>query len=162
MTSDLKYTEKKTDGLPLPKRYWAILSIALGLFPLELAICYQYTYRYTALYMVYKYLPDHSSRFDIIWRIILCGVGFRLFQLPNNSTIISSAPQHRSGAASGMLGTARLLGQTLGATLAAMMFTLVPGNSTQAALLLAGTFALVAAVVSCLRLSQTSPLKQNS
>ena len=109
-----------------------------------------------------SFLPDNPTRLDIIWRMVLCGAGFGLFQSPNNSTIISSAPQHRSGAASGMLGTARLLGQTLGATLAAMMFTLVPGNSTQAALLLAGTFALVAAVVSCLRLSQTSPLKQNS
>ncbi len=108
------------------------------------------------------FLPDNPSRVDIIWRMVLCGIGFGLFQSPNNSTIISSAPQHRSGGASGMLATARLLGQTLGATLAAMMFTLVPGNSTQAALLLAGTFAIVAAVVSCLRLSQTSPLKQNS
>ncbi len=105
------------------------------------------------------FLPDNPSRFDIVWRMILCGAGFGLFQSPNNSTIISSAPQHRSGGASGMLGTARLLGQTLGATLAAMMFSLVPHNSTQAALLLAGGAASIAAVVSCLRLSQTSPLK---
>jgi len=105
------------------------------------------------------FLPDNPSRLDIIWRMILCGAGFGLFQSPNNSTIISSAPQHRSGGASGMLGTARLLGQTLGATLAAMMFSLVPHNSTQAALLLAGGAASIAAVVSCLRLSQTSPLK---
>ena len=50
-----------------------------------------------------SFLPDHPSRFDIVWRMILCGIGFGLFQSPNNSTIISSAPQHRSGGASGML-----------------------------------------------------------
>ncbi|EIR78873.1 major Facilitator Superfamily protein, partial [Yersinia pestis PY-32] len=57
-------------------------------------------------------LPANPSDVDIIWRMILCGAGFGLFQTPNNHTIISAAPQHRSGGASGMLGTARLLGQT--------------------------------------------------
>ena len=59
---------------------------------------------------------------DIIWRMILCGAGFGLFQSPNNHTIITSAPRHRSGGASGMLGTARLLGQSTGAALVALMF----------------------------------------
>ncbi|HEX7945123.1 MAG TPA: MFS transporter, partial [Phenylobacterium sp.] len=48
------------------------------------------------------------SDLDIAWRMALCGVGFGLFQSPNNHTIVTSAPRHRSGAASGMLGTARL------------------------------------------------------
>ena len=104
-----------------------------------------------------SFLPDHPSMFNIIWRMLVCGIGFGLFQSPNNSVIISSAPQSRSGGASGMLGTARLLGQTLGTTLVAMIFTLVPHNSTQATLLLAGVFAALAAVVSCLRLSQPTP-----
>ncbi|EIQ92184.1 major Facilitator Superfamily protein, partial [Yersinia pestis PY-03] len=51
-------------------------------------------------------LPANPSDVDIIWRMILCGAGFGLFQTPNNHTIISAAPQHRSGGASGMLGTA--------------------------------------------------------
>ncbi|WP_016596490.1 MFS transporter, partial [Yersinia pestis] len=50
-------------------------------------------------------LPANPSDVDIIWRMILCGAGFGLFQTPNNHTIISAAPQHRSGGASGMLGT---------------------------------------------------------
>jgi len=108
-----------------------------------------------------SFLPDNPSKFDIIWRMVLCGAGFGLFQSPNNSTIISSAPQHRSGGASGMLGTARLLGQTLGATLVAMMFSLVSGNSTKACLLLAGSFAILAAGVSCLRLSHPSHISSN-
>ncbi|WP_016597629.1 MFS transporter, partial [Yersinia pestis] len=42
-------------------------------------------------------LPANPSDVDIIWRMILCGAGFGLFQTPNNHTIISAAPQHRSG-----------------------------------------------------------------
>ncbi|WP_016678034.1 MFS transporter, partial [Yersinia pestis] len=45
-------------------------------------------------------LPANPSDVDIIWRMILCGAGFGLFQTPNNHTIISAAPQHRSGGAS--------------------------------------------------------------
>lgn len=110
----------------------------------------------TGLFLL-SFLPNEPSRLDIIWRMIVCGIGFGLFQSPNNSTIISSAPQHRSGGASGMMGIARLLGQTLGATLVAMMFTIDPANSTQDSLLLAGTFAIFAAAVSCLRLSHPTP-----
>ena len=105
-------------------------------------------------------LPAHPADMDIIWRLFICGAGFGLFQPPNNSTIISSAPTNRSGGASGMLGTARLLGQTLGATLVAMLFNLVPNHSTQACLYLAGTFAVIAGIVSCLRISQPAPLKR--
>lgn len=105
-------------------------------------------------------LPAHPADMDIIWRLFICGAGFGLFQTPNNSTIISSAPTNRSGGASGMLGTARLLGQTLGATLVAMLFNLVPNHSTQACLYLAGTFAVIAGIVSCLRISQPAPLKR--
>jgi MFS transporter, DHA2 family, multidrug resistance protein len=47
----------------------------------------------------------------------LSGAVFGLFQSPNNRTMIAAAPRERSGGASGMLGTARLLGQTIGASL---------------------------------------------
>ena len=104
-------------------------------------------------------LPVHPTDMDIIWRLFVCGAGFGLFQTPNNSTIISSAPTNRSGGASGMLGTARLLGQTLGATLVAMIFNLMPSNSPHACLYLATGFAVIAAIVSCLRISQPRPLK---
>lgn len=104
-------------------------------------------------------LPEQPGNMDIVWRLFICGAGFGLFQTPNNSTIVSSAPANRSGGASGMLGTARLLGQTLGATLVAMMFNLVPGHSTQTCLYLATAFAILAAIVSSLRISQPRPLK---
>lgn len=99
-------------------------------------------------------LPANPSDMDIIWRMALCGAGFGLFQSPNNHTIISAAPQHRSGGASGMLGTARLLGQTSGAALVALMFNLFSTSGTHASLILAGCFASIAALVSVLRISQ--------
>ena len=71
-------------------------------------------------------LPPEPSHLNIIWRMLLCGAGFGLFQSPNNHTIISSAPRNRSGGASGLLGTARLLGQTTGAAMVALMFNLFP------------------------------------
>ncbi|NNS05401.1 MFS transporter [Erwinia sp. JH02] len=99
-------------------------------------------------------LPASPADGDIIWRMILCGAGFGLFQSPNNHTIISSAPRHRSGGASGMLGTARLLGQASGAALVALMFNLFATQGTHLSLLLAGSFATVAALVSALRITQ--------
>jgi len=99
-------------------------------------------------------LPASPSDVDIIWRMMLCGAGFGLFQSPNNHTIISSAPRHRSGGASGMLGTARLLGQTSGAALVALMFNLFANQGTHFSLLLAGSFAAIAALVSALRITQ--------
>ena len=54
----------------------------------------------------------------------MAGAGFGLFQSPNNRTMLSAAPPERAGGASGMLGTARLTGQTLGAALVALIFNL--------------------------------------
>ena len=99
-------------------------------------------------------LPSSPTGLDIILRMILCGAGFGLFQSPNNHTIITSAPRHRSGGASGMLGTARLLGQSSGAALVALMFNLAGQNGNHVALLTAGALASLAAVVSGLRVTQ--------
>ena len=99
-------------------------------------------------------LPSTPTDLDIIWRMALCGAGFGLFQSPNNHTIVSSAPAHRSGGASGMLGTARLLGQSTGAALVALLFNLLGNSGTHTALLLAGILAVVAAAVSGLRVTQ--------
>jgi DHA2 family multidrug resistance protein-like MFS transporter len=99
-------------------------------------------------------LPAHPGNADIVWRMALCGLGFGLFQSPNNHTIVTSPPAHRSGAASGMLGTARLTGQTLGAVLLAGIFsTWSPhaGRGPFIALGLAAACAALAAVCSTLR-----------
>ncbi len=99
-------------------------------------------------------MPAQPAEWNVVWRMALCGAGFALFQSPNNHTIVSSAPLHRSGAASGMLGTARLTGQTLGAVVLAAIFALRPGHDGSAeslALLLAAGCAALAGVCSSLR-----------
>ncbi len=100
-------------------------------------------------------LPAQPANADIIWRMALCGIGFGLFQSPNNHTIVTTAPEHRSGSASGMLGTARLTGQTVGAVLLAIIFSFAnahDGRGSVIALALAACFAAVAGAFSTLRL----------
>jgi MFS transporter, DHA2 family, multidrug resistance protein len=98
-------------------------------------------------------LPVDASPFDVIWRMALAGAGFGLFQTPNNRTMIAAAPRERSGGASGMLGTARLLGQTMGAALVAMFLAISPTEGTRLSLLTGVGFALFGALLSMLRLS---------
>jgi DHA2 family multidrug resistance protein-like MFS transporter len=95
----------------------------------------------------------HPEPFDIAWRMALCGLGFGLFQSPNNRQMLSSAPRARSGGASGMLGTARLSGQSLGAALVALVFGLAPQHGAIITLFMAAAFAAAAAVVSLMRLT---------
>ncbi len=97
--------------------------------------------------------PQGGSSADFIWRMALCGVGFGLFQSPNNRTMILAAPRARSGAAGGMLGTARLLGQTVGAAGVAILFHAAPEKGSNFALLAAAAVALAAALVSTTRLA---------
>ncbi len=98
--------------------------------------------------------PEHATSLDMAWRLALCGAGFALFQSPNNHTIVTTAPLHRSGAASGMLGTARLTGQTLGAVVLAAIYAIWnqhDGRGETIALCLAASCALLAGVTSSLR-----------
>ncbi|MDI3380570.1 MFS transporter [Xenophilus aerolatus] len=100
-------------------------------------------------------LPAQPSNADIAWRMAVCGLGFGLFQSPNNHTIVTSPPPHRSGAASGMLGTARLTGQTLAAVLLAGIFSVWSphdGRGPVIALTLAAVCAAVAGVCSTMRM----------
>lgn len=99
-------------------------------------------------------MPAQPASADMVWRMALCGVGFALFQSPNNHTIVTTAPLHRSGAASGMLGTARLTGQTLGAVMLAAIYAVWnqhDGRGETIALWLAAGCALLAGVSSSLR-----------
>ena len=105
-------------------------------------------------------LPGSPSDSDIVWRLVVCGLGFGLFQSPNNHTIVTSAPAHRSGGASGMLGTARLTGQTLGAVMVALIFSAAnphDGHGPTIALATAAVLSAVAAVFSGLRLKSPRP-----
>jgi DHA2 family multidrug resistance protein-like MFS transporter len=98
------------------------------------------------------FIPPSASDLDIALRMIVCGVGFGLFQAPNNRTIVAAAPAGRSGAAGGMLSTARLSGQTFGAVLMAVLFHQAYLAPTHAAFVLAGGLAGAATVLSLMRL----------
>ena len=99
------------------------------------------------------FLPAHPAAWDLVWRMALAGAGFGLFQSPNNRTLIAAAPRERSGGASGMLGTARLLGQTIGAALVALMLARYGIDGTHLSLLVAAGFAIAGGALSMLRLS---------
>jgi len=98
-------------------------------------------------------LPAHPSFLDIGWRLTLCGIGFGLFQSPNNRIIVTSAPRDRSGGASGMQSTARLTGQSLGAAAVAVIFGIfqAAAGAVTAALWCAAGLAAFGAVASVLR-----------
>ena len=97
-------------------------------------------------------LPANPDIADIVWRMALCGCGFGFFQAPNMKTLMSSAPPGRSGSASGIVATARLVGQTSGAALAALCFGLAGREGATSALVLGAAFAALGCVMSSLRL----------
>jgi DHA2 family multidrug resistance protein-like MFS transporter len=105
-------------------------------------------------------LPHPASGLNVAWRLAVCGIGFGLFQSPNNRLMIASAPRDRAGAGSGMLSTSRLVGQTTGSALVALLFGLTHGGGdgvtrgTTLSVGLAAGFAAVAMVMSSLRVRQ--------
>jgi DHA2 family multidrug resistance protein-like MFS transporter len=103
-------------------------------------------------------LPGHPSVFEIGWRMAICGAGFGFFQAPNLKAIMGSAPASRSGGASGIVATARLMGQTTGAALVALCFTLVGGHGPMLALALGAGFAGAASLASFSRLLAPAPV----
>lgn len=94
-------------------------------------------------------LPADPRGVIFVIGTVIAGLGFGLFQTPNNRILLLSAPKARSGAAGAMQGTARLTGQTLGAIAMAVIFEVVsPASAPEVALVLAASFAGLAAVVS--------------
>lgn len=79
-------------------------------------------------------LPERPGDADIVWRVALCGVGFGLFQTPNNRILLTCAPPQRSGAAGGLMTMARLLGMTLGAAVATILLDLLGTRGARQAL----------------------------
>jgi DHA2 family multidrug resistance protein-like MFS transporter len=105
------------------------------------------------------FLPEHASRLNIAWRMAVCGTGFGFFQAPNNRLLIGSAPPDRAGAGSGMVSTSRLLGQTTGSALVAVVFGLTHPSpdpvvlGTHVAIGLAAGFAALGTALSWARLA---------
>ena len=79
-------------------------------------------------YLALSTLSTETTAVGFMLRYVLVGVGIGLFQSPNNSAMMGTAPSERLGVASGLLAMTRNLGQTVGiAVLGALWTTLVFG-----------------------------------
>jgi sugar phosphate permease len=63
-----------------------------------------------------------SSMLDIIWRLVVAGIGQGLFQSPNTRTMMGVAPSNAQGEASGLLATGRVIGQGVGVAIMGTIF----------------------------------------
>ena len=75
-------------------------------------------------------LTIHSTYGEVAIRLVLLGLGMGLFQSPNNSAVMSSAPATHRGVASAVLGTMRNLGTMLGIGITGAVFvSFMPYNA---------------------------------
>ena len=103
-------------------------------------------------FVLLAFLPVHPTTIEIAWRVAVCGLGFGFFQAPNNRAIVASAPRERSGGAGAIQGTARLLGQSIGAAFVALVFGVAEGgHSAGTAILFAAGFGAIGALASLSR-----------
>lgn len=105
-------------------------------------------------------LPDTGiSVWNIAWRMAVCGIGFGLFQTPNNIVMVIATPVKRTGGAGGMQSTARLVGQTLGATIVTVVFAIMSDSlkPVDTCLYIALGVAIIAGIFS---LSRAGKIKQ--
>jgi EmrB/QacA subfamily drug resistance transporter len=65
-------------------------------------------------YTLFIGLNEHTSLPVYILSYVAIGMGMGIFQSPNNSAVMGSAPKGRLGVASGLLSLTRILGQTAG------------------------------------------------
>jgi EmrB/QacA subfamily drug resistance transporter len=68
-----------------------------------------------------------SSIWDIIWRLVVTGIGQGIFQSPNTRTLMGAAPRNAQGEASGVLATGRVIGQSMSVALTGTVFAALGG-----------------------------------
>lgn len=105
--------------------------------------------------------PEGIPEWNIACRMAVCGIGFGLFQTPNNIVMVLATPIERTGGAGGMQSTARLVGQTMGATFVTLAFALTETTvvSVYVCLYVAIAFAVTAGLFS---LSRASGVRRGS
>jgi DHA2 family multidrug resistance protein-like MFS transporter len=97
------------------------------------------------------FLPAVPEKWDVAWRLALCGIGFGLFQTPNNTAMMTAGPVGRSGAASGMNAAARYIGWSLGSALVSLIFGLGGDHGAVYCLAAGVAFALMGVATSSAR-----------
>jgi MFS family permease len=65
-------------------------------------------------YMAVSTLDANTTAWGYALRFLPVGLGLGLFQSPNNSAVMGTAPKNRLGIVSGLLAITRTLGQTTG------------------------------------------------
>ena len=68
-------------------------------------------------YFSFISLNTHTTTIMYILGYAAIGIGMGIFQSPNNSAVMGSAPKERLGVASGLLSLTRVLGQTAGVSI---------------------------------------------
>ncbi|CAN7269097.1 MFS transporter [Rhizobium sp. LjRoot254] len=102
--------------------------------------------------MVAALSPPDPRAIAFVVGTVISGLGFGLFQTPNNRILLLSAPKARSGAAGAMQGTARLLGQTLGGISMSIIFATLPLSvALEFAVIMSAGCAAIASLVSLSR-----------
>lgn len=73
-------------------------------------------------------LTTDSSVFDVIWRLVLLGVGSGLFNGPINAALMAATPAEAMGTAGGMFATTRTLAGTIGPAVTAAVWAAAGGG----------------------------------
>jgi MFS transporter, DHA2 family, multidrug resistance protein len=96
--------------------------------------------------------PLQGRPLPLVLLTVLCGLGFGIFQVPNNRNMFLSAPPERSGAAGGLQATARLAGQTAGGVVMSLLFSAASADvAPRIGLGIGAVLTLAAGIVSTLR-----------
>ncbi|MTJ81819.1 MAG: MFS transporter [Telmatospirillum sp.] len=98
-------------------------------------------------------IDGHHDPMNIIWRVILCGIGYGFFLPPNNKEMFSNVERKRTVTASGVLSTARTAGQSVGVALVAMMLSILGGlteNSGSHFVLFVFSLAFLISIAACI------------
>lgn len=121
------FSALKTGMLYLPMPLATIV-----IAPISGAISDRYDSRYIStagtavmaggLFMM-SFLNGSTSTAYIIISMIIIGLGFGMFQTPNNSAIMGNAPQEYRGIASGTLATMRNIGMVMGVAVSGALFS---------------------------------------
>lgn len=73
---------------------------------------------------MFSLIDSQLSNLSLLIMLCICGIGFALFNSPNQKNILSRVPQHLSPDASGLLSLSRIAGQTIGTIMMSAWFFL--------------------------------------
>jgi EmrB/QacA subfamily drug resistance transporter len=99
-------------------------------------------------------LDAQSSEWDVIWCLVIIGLGQGIFQTPNTRALMNAAPADEQGESSGLLATGRVVGQSLSVALTGAIFASC-GGATAGRMLAAPALSGTLAASEIIALQQT-------